>query len=424
MITAIVGANWGDEGKGKITDLLAGSSDIVVRFQGGSNAGHTIINDYGKFSLHQLPSGMFQEGTTNILANGVALNIAYLQKEIESVRAAGVDFKLLVSNRAGVLMPYHVLLDELEEERLADKKFGSTKSGIAPYYADKYGKWGLQVWELFDIDHVKGRVSTYLERLNVTLKHLYGRDPLQVSDVLDTLRSYADIIKPYVADTSDFLRSAIKDGKNILMEGQLGALRDIDHGIYPYVTSSSTLAGYSATGAGIPPYEITKIIAVTKAYSSAVGEGPFVTEFSGDDAEELRKRGGDAGEYGATTGRPRRVGAFDVVATRYGASIQGATDIALTCLDVLGYLDEIPVCTAYEIDGKTVDTFPVTSELARAKPVLTYLPGWKSDIRGITKWSDLPKEAVDYIRFLEKSIGVNITMVSSGPRRDEMIALQ
>ena len=422
MVRAIVGANWGDEGKGKITDMLAQDSDIIVRFQGGSNAGHTIINNYGRFALHLLPSGVFYGHTTSIIGNGVALNIPYLIKEIRSLVEQGVpEPKVLVSNRAQILMPYHILFDEYEEERLGGKSFGSTKSGIAPFYSDKYAKIGFQVSELFDEAALKEKVVRVCQMKNVMLEHLYHKPAIDPEELYKTLLEYRDMIAPYVCDVSAYLHEALKEGKRVLLEGQLGSLKDPDHGIYPMVTSSSTLAAYGAIGAGIPPYEIKDIITVVKAYSSAVGAGAFVSEIFGDEAEELRKRGGDKGEYGATTGRPRRVGWFDAVASRYGCRIQGATEAALTVLDVLGYLDEIPVCTGYEIDGKVVKDFPVTVELEKAKPVLTKLPGWKCDIRGIKKYEDLPQACRDYIEFIEKEILTPVTMVSNGPGRDEII---
>lgn len=421
MVKAIVGANWGDEGKGKITDLCAENSDIVVRFQGGSNAGHTIINQFGKFALHQLPSGVFNKNTINIIGNGVALNIEYLMEEIESIKSKGINFNLLISNKAQVLLPHHVLLDIYEEERLGDKKFGSTKSGIAPFYADKFSKVGLQVWELYEKDKLKEKLKNMYEKINVQFKYLYNKPEIDYLEVYEKLLKYAEIIKDNVTDTSKILRDAIKENKNILLEGQLGALKDTDHGIYPYVTSSSTLAGYAAVGAGIPPHTINDILVITKAYSSAVGEGPFVSELFGDEAEELRKRGGDAGEYGATTGRPRRVGYFDAVATKYGCEIQGATEVCVTCLDVLSYLDTIKVCTEYELDGKLFKDFLTTEKLYKAKPVYTELKGWKKDIRGINKFEDLPKEAKEYIEFIEKEIGVKISMVSNGPKRNEIL---
>ena len=422
MVRAIVGANWGDEGKGKITDMLAKESDIIIRFQGGSNAGHTIINNYGKFALHLLPSGVFYGHTVSIIGNGVALNIPYLFKEIQSLTEKGVPSpKILVSDRVQILMPYHVLFDTYEEERLGGRSFGSTKSGIAPFYSDKYAKIGFQVSELFDTETLKEKVERVCELKNVTLQHLYHKPPIDPAELLNTLLEYRDMVKPYVCDVSAYLYNAIKEGKNILLEGQLGSLKDPDHGIYPMVTSSSTLAAYGAIGAGIPPYEIKTITAVVKAYSSAVGAGAFVSEIFGDEAENLRRRGGDAGEYGATTGRPRRMGWFDAVASRYGCRIQGATEAVLTVLDVLGYLDEIPVCVGYDIDGTVTKDFPTTVQLEKAKPVYTTLPGWKRDIRGIKNYKDLPKECRDYVEFIEKELQIPITMVSNGPGRDEII---
>ncbi|HJC04575.1 MAG TPA: adenylosuccinate synthase [Candidatus Enterocloster excrementipullorum] len=422
MVRAIVGANWGDEGKGKITDMLAKESDIIIRFQGGSNAGHTIINDYGKFALHLLPSGVFYQHTTSIIGNGVALNIPYLVKEIQSLVDRGVPKPhILVSDRAQILMPYHVLFDTYEEERLAGKSFGSTKSGIAPFYSDKYAKIGFQVSELFDEALLKEKAERVCVQKNVLLEHLYHKPLLDPEEIYKELLSYRDMVEPYVCDVSAYLADAIREGKKILLEGQLGSLKDPDHGIYPMVTSSSTLAAYGAIGAGIPPYEIKDITAVVKAYSSAVGAGDFVSEIFGDEAEELRHRGGDGGEYGATTGRPRRVGWFDAVATRYGCRVQGATEAAFTVLDVLGYLDEIPVCIGYEIDGQVTRDFPTTPKLNKAKPVYTKLPGWKCDIRGIRKYEDLPENCRKYIEFVEKEIEVPIAMVSNGPGRDDII---
>ena len=398
MVRAIVGACWGDEGKGKITDMLAENSDIIIRFQGGSNAGHTIINDYGKFALHLLPSGVFYNHTTSIIGNGVALNIPYLVKEINSIVEKGVPKpKILVSNRAQILMPYHILFDQYEEERLGKNSFGSTKSGIAPFYSDKYAKIGFQVSELFDEEVLKAKVERVCEQKNVILEHMYHKPTINPDELLETLHEYRDMVEPYVCDTVTYLHNAIKEGKNILLEGQLGSLKDPDFGIYPMVTSSSTLAAYGAIGAGIPPYEIKNIVTVVKAYSSAVGAGEFVSEIFGEEADELRRRGGDGGEFGATTGRPRRMGWFDCVASRYGCKIQGATEVALTVVDVLGYLDEIKVCVGYEIDGKVTKDFPTTVELAKAKPVYETLPGWKSDIRGITKYEDLPENCRKYV---------------------------
>ena len=415
MVRAIVGANWGDEGKGKITDMLAKESDIIIRFQGGSNAGHTIINNYGRFALHLLPSGVFYGHTTSIIGNGVALNIPFLVKELESLVSQGVPMPhILVSDRAQILMPYHVLFDTYEEERLGGKSFGSTKSGIAPFYSDKYAKIGFQVSELFEDEAaLKDKVQRVCETKNVLLEHLYHKPLLNPDEVLAELMEYKKMVEPYVCDVSAYLHDAIKEGKNILLEGQLGSLKDPDHGIYPMVTSSSTLAAYGAIGAGIPPYEIKEITTVVKAYSSAVGAGAFVSEIFGDEADELRRRGGDKGEFGATTGRPRRVGWFDAVASRYGCRIQGATEVALTVLDVLGYLDEI--------DGEVVKDFPVTYKLEKAKPVLKTLPGWKCDIRGIKKYEDLPAECRNYIETIEAELGVPVTMVSNGPGRDEII---
>ncbi len=423
MVTAIVGANWGDEGKGKITDMLAETSDIIIRFQGGANAGHTIINNYGKFALHTLPSGVFYDHTTSIIGNGVALDIPKLFREIRDIEEKGVPTpKILVSDRAQMVMPYHVLFDGYEEERLAGKSFGSTKSGIAPFYSDKYAKIGFQVSELFDDEaSLKDKIGRVITQKNVLLEHLYGKPLLTVDEVYATLMEYKEMVEPYVCDVSAFLYEAIKEGKNILLEGQLGSMKDPDHGIYPMVTSSSTLAAYGAIGAGIPPYEIRKIVTVVKAYSSAVGAGEFVSEIFGDEADELRRRGGDGGEFGATTGRPRRMGWFDCVATRYGCRIQGTTDVAFTVLDVLGYLDEIPVCVGYEIDGTVTKDFPVTTKLKHAKPVYKVLPGWKCDIRGITKYEDLPENCRNYIEFIQQEIGFPITMVSNGPGRHEII---
>ena len=424
MIKAIVGANWGYEGKGKITDMLSQDADIIIRFQGGSNAGHTIKNNYGKFALHMLPSGVFYGHTTSILGNGVALNIPYMFNEINSIVEKGVPMpKILVSDRAQILMPYHILFDEYEEERLAGKAFGSTKSGIAPFYSDKYAKIGFQVQELFmDEDLLREKVERVILQKNVLLEHLYHKPALDPDEIMATLKEYKEMVAPYVCDVALFLDEAIKSGKQILLEGQLGALKDPDHGIYPMVTSSSTLAAYGAIGAGVPPYEITDIITVVKAYSSAVGGGAFVSEILDEvEAEELRKRGGDGGEYGATTGRPRRMGWFDCVATKYGCRLQGATDVAFTVLDALGYLEEIPVCVGYEIDGEVTTDFPVTYKLEKAKPVLKKLPGWKCDIRGIRKFEDLPENCRKYVEFIEEQIGFPITMVSNGPGREDII---
>ena len=423
MVKAIVGANWGDEGKGKITDVMAAQSDIVIRFQGGSNAGHTIINNYGKFALHQLPSGVFHQHITNIIGNGVALSVENFTKEMASLEERGVPKpNILISDRAQVVMPYHVLFDVYEEERLSDKQFGSTKSGIAPFYSDKVAKIGFQVSELFDDEaSIKERIEHVVGIKNASLSYLYHKPVLTVDEVYAKLMEYKAKLAPYVADTFDYLYHAVKEGKHILLEGQLGALKDTDFGIYPMVTSSNTIAGYGAVGAGLPPYEIKEIITVVKAYSSAVGAGEFVSEIFGEEADELRRRGGDGGEYGATTGRPRRMGWLDLVATRYGCRVQGTTSIAFTVLDALSYLDEIPVCVGYEIDGKRVDTLPTTPKLKRAKPILEVLPGWKSDIRGIRNYEELPENCRRYVEFAEKEIGVPIGIVSNGPAREDII---
>lgn len=422
MVQAIVGANWGDEGKGKITDMLAEKADIVVRFQGGANAGHTIINNYGKFALHTLPSGVFYDHTTSVIGNGVALNIPLLIKEIQNLVDRGVPMlHILVSDRAQIVMSYHILLDAYEEERLAGKSFGSTKSGIAPFYSDKFAKVGFQVSELFDEDTLKEKAQRICELKNPLLEHLYHKPLLTVDGILAELRGYRDQISPFVGDTGAFFAKALKEGKTILLEGQLGTLKDPDHGIYPMVTSSSTLAGYGAVGAGVPPYEIKRIVAVSKAYSSAVGAGAFVSEIFGEEADLMRNHGGDGGEYGATTGRPRRMGWFDCVASKYGCQMQGATEVAFTVLDALGYLDEIPVCVGYEIDGEVTTDFPTTVKLEKAKPVLETLPGWKCDIRGIRKFEDLPENCRKYVEFIEKQIGFPITMVSNGPAREDII---
>ena len=423
MVRAIVGANWGDEGKGKITDMLAAKADIIIRFQGGSNAGHTIINNYGKFALHLLPSGVFYDHTISIIGNGVALNIPYLIKEINEIVEKGVPRpKILVSDRAQLLMPYHILQDTYEEARLAGKAYGSTKSGIAPFYSDKFAKIGIQVSELFDDEILEEKVEKICTLKNVMFKYLYHMPELDKTELLNTLREYRDMIEPFVCDVSTYLYKAIKEGKNILLEGQLGSLKDPDHGIYPMVTSSSTLAAYGAIGAGIAPYEISDITTVVKAYSSAVGAGEFVSEILDEAAaDELRRRGGDGGEFGATTGRPRRMGWFDAVASRYGVRILGTTEVALTVLDVLGYLDEIPVCVGYDINGEIIKDFPTTSRLKLAKPVYEYLPGWKCDIRGIKEYDKLPKNCRKYIEFIEKELEVPVKLVSNGPGRDDII---
>ena len=422
MVRAIVGANWGDEGKGKITDMFAAQSDMVIRFQGGANAGHTIINDYGKFALHQLPSGVCFPHITNVIANGVALDIPKLMKEIQHVLDGGVpEINLKVSERCQIMMPYHVLLDTYEEERLAERAFGSTKSGIAPFFSDKYAKIGFQICELFDEEQLREKLTQILSVKNLIIKDIYHKPELSVDEVLSQLEEYREMIAPYVCDTGKLIREAVKDGKKILLEGQLGSLKDPDFGIYPMVTSSSTLAGYGAVGAGIPPYEIKDVTVITKAYSSAVGAGEFVSEIFGEEAQEMRIHGGDAGEFGATTGRPRRMGWFDCVATRYGCAVQGATEVVLTALDCLSYLDKISICVGYEIDGKVTKDFPVTGLLEKAKPVLVSLPGWKCDITGIRNYADLPENCRNYIEFIEKEIGFKLVMVSNGPARENII---
>ena len=422
MVKAVVGANWGDEGKGKITDVLAEKADIIVRFQGGANAGHTIKNNYGKFALHSLPSGVFYNHTTSVIGNGVALNIPVLFNEIKTIVDKNVPMpKVLVSDRCQVVMPYHILFDQYEEERLGGKSFGSTKSGIAPFYSDKYAKIGFQVSELFDDEILIEKIESVCAIKNVVLEHLYQKPALDKEELLKTLHEYRDMVAPYVCDVSLFLDNAIKEGKTILLEGQLGTMKDPDHGIYPMVTSSSTLAAYGAIGAGVPPHAIKEVITVCKAYSSAVGAGEFVSEIFGDEADELRRRGGDGGEYGATTGRPRRMGWFDCVASKYGCRLQGTTDVAFTVLDVLGYLDEIPVCIGYEIDGEITTDFPVTAKLKKAKPVYEVLPGWKEDIMGIKEYDKLPENCRKYVEYVEEKIGYPITMVSNGAGRDDII---
>lgn len=422
MVRSIVGANWGDEGKGKITDVLAERSDVVVRFQGGANAGHTIINNYGKFALHLLPSGVFHQNIANIIGPGVALDIEKLLAEYDSVVQRGVPRpKLYISDRAQVMMPYHVDFDRFEEERLGKAGFGSTKSGIAPFYGDKYLKIGIQVCQIYDEEILRQRLSSAVEQKNVTLANLYHKPPIDLEALIAHVRDLGERIRPMVIDTTLYLHKALKEGKTVLLEGQLGSLRDPDHGIYPYTTSSSPLAGYGTVGAGVPASAIKDVYCVTKAYSSCVGAGPFTTELFGEEAKELRDRGGDAGEYGATTGRPRRVGWFDAVATRYGCMVQGATEAVMTNLDVLGYLDQIPVCTAYEVDGKTITDFPSTPTLMRCKPVYTLLPGWKCDVRGVTEWDKLPENCQNYITFIEKELQVPIHMISTGPKREEML---
>lgn len=423
MVKAVVGANWGDEGKGKITDMLAKDADIVIRYQGGANAGHTIVNNYGKFALHLLPSGSFNSNVTNMIGNGVALDIPKLFKEYNDIVSRGVPApNLVISNRAQVLMPYHILLDTYEEERLANRQFGSTKSGIAPFFSDKYAKVGFQVWEIMQEDALlKEKIDNVLEIKNLLFKHIYHKPELDANELFETVKGWRETIRPYVVDSVKFMHEAITAGKNILLEGQLGSLKDPEFGIYPFTTSSPTIAGYGACGACIPPYEIKEIITVVKAYSSAVGAGAFVSEIFGDEADKLRNNGGDGGEYGATTGRPRRMGWFDCVATRYGCIVQGTTQVAFTVLDALGYLDEIPVCVGYDINGEITRDFPTTDKLNIAKPVLKVLPGWKCDIRGIRNYSELPENCRNYVEFIEKEIGFPIKIVSNGPGRNDII---
>ena len=422
MVKAIVGANWGDEGKGKITDMLAEHSDVVIRFQGGANAGHTIINDYGRFALHILPSGIFYPHITNIIGNGVALDIMKLVSELKSITDEGVPApNLIISERAQILMPYHALQDAYEEERLGGKAFGSTKSGIAPFYSDKYAKIGVQVADLYDDERLRTRLFAAVEMKNIIFEHLYHKPPIDGEALYQQLLEYRELIRPYVGDAVTFVHQALKAGKTVLLEGQLGSMKDPDLGICPMTTSSHTLAGFGTVGACVPPTSVEDVICVTKSYSSCVGSQtePFVSELLGEEGDELRRRGGDKGEFGATTGRPRRVGWFDTVATKYGCMVQGATQVALTCLDVLSYLDEIKVCTGYEIDGEVTDVFPVPAKLGRAKPVFTTLPGWKTDIRGITDYDQLPENAKAYVDFLEQKIEAPITIVSTGPKRHE-----
>jgi len=421
-VTAIVGANWGDEGKGKMIDFLAGRAAMVVRFQGGNNAGHTIINDYGKFALHLLPSGVFYPNVVNVLGPGVALNIPAFLQERQQLLERGIPTPdLRVSDRAQVVLPYHLLFDAVEEERLGEHQFGSTKSGMAPFYADKYAKMGIQVSELYDGDRLRRRLQPAVQMKNVLLQHLYGKSPIEVEPLLTELLQQGAAIKPFLCDTTTLLHEAMSAGQQILLEGQLGALRDPDHGIYPYPTSSSPLAGFAAVGAGVPPYAIERVIAVAKAYSSCVGAGPFVTELTGQAAHELRERGGDTGEYGATTGRPRRMGWFDAVATRYGCRVQGATEVALTLLDVLSFLSEIPLCVAYTIDGEETRRFPVPAQLEKAKPVWEVMPGWQCAIAEVRRFTQLPAPARAYVERVEELIEVPIRWISVGPRREAMI---
>ena len=419
--TAIVGINWGDEGKGRMVDLLTEDFDIVVRYQGGGNAGHTVINEYGKFALHLLPSGIFRPGVVNILGNGVALDPENLWVEIEDVTSKGVSItpeNLKISDRASLLLPWHRALDGLEEARLADKKYGSTKQGIAPFYSDKYQKKTVLAGELLYPEHLKEHLKDLMEWKNLTLTRVYGADPVTMEDLEKWIEEYCAKIKPFICDTGLFLRKAQKDGKKILFEAQLGALRDLDYGIYPYTTSSNAIAAYAPVGSGLPAAKIDEVIGVVKAYSTCVGEGPFVCEMFGEEAEALREAGG---EYGAKTGRPRRVGPIDIVATRYGVQTQAATNIALTKLDVLSGMEKIPVCTRYQLDGMETDEFPFPVLLNSAKPVIAYMDGWKSDISGVRRWEDLPEAAQKYVEYIEAQIGCHIGYVSVGPERDSII---
>lgn len=422
MVRAIVGANWGDEGKGKMTDALAHDSQVVVRFQGGANAGHTIINEYGKLALHLLPSGICRKGVKNVIGPGVALDLDALLSELDMILEKGVPMpELYISDRAQLLMPCHVLLDTYEEERLSDRKFGSTKSGISPFYSDKAAKVGVQVCQLFDKELLRSRLETSFVKKNILMRHLYNKPELDVDAETERLYALGQKIKPFVCDTTKLLNDAYKRGDKILLEGQLGALRDPDHGIFPFTTSSSPLAGYAPVGAGLPPWAITEVVCVTKAYSSSVGTGVFPTQMHGQEAEELRKRGGDAGEYGAKTGRPRDVGWFDCVATRYGCTVQGCTTLAMTNIDVLGYLDEIKVCVGYELDGKVIRDFPVTPKLKRVKPIYHTLPGWGSDVSDVRVYEELPENCRNYIEFIEKEVGFPIKLISNGPERENLI---
>ncbi len=418
---AIVGINWGDEGKGRMVDFLTEKYDVVVRYQGGGNAGHTVINEYGKFALHLLPSGIFRRGTVNILGNGVALDPENLVTEMEDVASKGIVLtpdNLKISSRASLLLPWHRDLDALEEQRLADKKYGSTKQGIAPFYSDKYQKKTVLAGELFYPDELKEHLKDLLEWKNLTLTRVYGAEPYTMEMLDKWLVTYCGRIRPFICDTVSYLKEAQQAGKQILFEAQLGSLRDLDYGIYPYTTSSNTLAAYAPIGSGFPAARIDDVVGVVKAYSTCVGEGPFVCEMFGEEAEALRKAGA---EYGAKTGRPRRVGPIDLVATRYGVEVQAATEIALTKLDVLSYMDRIPVCTQYVINGRKTDSFPFPTELSHAEPVIEYLDGWKRDISGVRVFEELPVEAQNYVNYIEKNIGCPITYVSVGPERESMI---
>ncbi len=418
---AIVGINWGDEGKGRMVDLLTEDYDVVVRYQGGGNAGHTVINEKGKFALHLLPSGIFRKGVVNILGNGVALDPENLWKEMKEVMDGGIELtpeNLKISDRASILLPWHRDLDALEEQRLRDKKYGSTKQGIAPFYSDKYQKKTVLAGELLHPAAMRKRLSEIMEWKNLTLARVYGAEAYTMEKLDQWYHDFCEKITPYICDTGAFLKQAQKENKNLLFEAQLGALRDLDYGIYPYTTSSNTIAAYAPIGCGLPSVKIENVVGVVKAYSTCVGEGPFVGEMSGDEAEALRQAGG---EYGAKTGRPRRVAPLDIVATRYGVQVQDATEIALTKLDVLSYLDKIPVCVRYSVNGQETDDFPFPTLLDEAEPVIEYMDGWKCDISGVRTWDDLPAEAREYVTFIEKAIGCPITYVSVGPERDSIV---
>ena len=418
---AIVGINWGDEGKGRMVDLLTADYDIVIRYQGGGNAGHTVVNEYGKFALHLLPSGIFRRGVVNVLGNGVALDPENLWNEIQTVKAQGVAItpeNLKISSRASLLLPWHRELDGLEEARLKDKKYGSTRQGIAPFYSDKYQKKTVLAGELFYPEEMKAHLADLLEWKNLTLTRVYGAEPYTMEQLMRWTEEYAEKILPYICDTGEYLRAAQEQGKNILFEAQLGTLRDLDYGIYPYTTSSNAIAAFAPVGSGLPSAKIDEVIGVVKAYSSCVGEGPFTCEWFGEEAERLREAGG---EYGAKTGRPRRVGPIDIVATRYGVQIQGATAVALTKLDVLSYMDRIPICARYRLDGKETDSFPFPAVLPKAEPVTEYMPGWKQDISGVRRWEDLPEQAREYVLYIERQIGCHIRYVSVGPERDAYV---